>query len=415
MSVKNLEDLLSGGVQGRYVLVRSDLNVPLDSANGSSPQATLAETITDDGRVRAALPTIKKLAEAGAKVVVTAHLGRPKGEPDPKFSLAPVARRLSELLGAEVPLAGDLVGDSAKALTAGLAEGGVVLLENVRFDARETSKDAVDRSELAAELAALVPGGAFVSDGFGVVHRKQASVYEIASVLPAYAGGLVLAELDVLKKLTDDLARPYVVVLGGAKVSDKLGVIANLLTKVDRLLIGGGMAYTFLKAQGHEVGKSLLQEDQLDQVKGFLAEAEKRGVELVLPVDVLAATEFAADAAYDVVDAAAIPADRQGLDIGPRSRELFASKLADAATVFWNGPMGVFEFEAFAGGTRAVAEALVASEAFTVVGGGDSAAAVRQLGLPEDGFSHISTGGGASLEYLEGKELPGVVALEEKN
>ncbi|WP_329049271.1 phosphoglycerate kinase [Amycolatopsis sp. NBC_01488] len=404
MSVKNLDDLLGEGVQGRYVLVRSDLNVPLDG-----------DRITDDGRVRAALPTIKKLADAGAKVVVTAHLGRPKGEPDPKYTLAPVAKRLSELLGAEVALAGDLVGESAKALTGGLADGRVVLLENVRFDARETSKDAVDRSELAAELGALVPGGAFVSDGFGVVHRKQASVYEVASVLPAYAGGLVLAELDVLKKLTDDVQRPYVVVLGGAKVSDKLGVIANLLTKVDRLLIGGGMAYTFLKAQGHEVGNSLLQADQLDQVKGFLAEAEKRGVELVLPVDVLAATGFAADAEHEVVAATAIPADREGLDIGPATRELFAGKLADAKTVFWNGPMGVFEFEAFAGGTRAVAEALVKSDAFTVVGGGDSAAAVRQLGLPEDGFSHISTGGGASLEYLEGKELPGVVALEEKN
>ncbi|WP_290057354.1 phosphoglycerate kinase [Amycolatopsis solani] len=404
MTVKNLDDLLGEGVQGRYVLVRSDLNVPLDG-----------DRITDDGRVRAALPTIKKLADAGAKVVVTAHLGRPKGEPDPKYTLAPVAKRLSELLGAEVALAGDLVGESAKALTGGLADGGVVLLENVRFDARETSKDAADRSELAAELGALVPGGAFVSDGFGVVHRKQASVYEVASVLPAYAGGLVLAELDVLKKLTDDVQRPYVVVLGGAKVSDKLGVIANLLTKVDRLLVGGGMAYTFLKAQGHEVGQSLLQADQLDQVKGFLAEAEKRGVELVLPVDVLAATEFAADAEHEVVESTAIPADRQGLDIGPKSRELFASKLADAKTVFWNGPMGVFEFEAFSGGTRAVAEALVKSDAFTVVGGGDSAAAVRQLGLPEDGFSHISTGGGASLEYLEGKELPGVTALEEKN
>ncbi|MEU4525308.1 phosphoglycerate kinase [Amycolatopsis sp. NPDC024027] len=404
MTVKNLDDLLGEGVQGRYVLVRSDLNVPLDG-----------DRITDDGRVRAALPTIKKLADAGAKVVVTAHLGRPKGEPDPKYTLAPVAKRLSELLGAEVALAGDLVGESAKALTGGLAAGGVVLLENVRFDARETSKDAVDRSELAAELGALVPGGAFVSDGFGVVHRKQASVYEVASVLPAYAGGLVLAELDVLKKLTDDVKRPYVVVLGGAKVSDKLGVIANLLTKVDRLLIGGGMAYTFLKAQGHEVGNSLLQADQLDQVKGFLSEAEKRGVELVLPVDVLAATGFAADAEHEVVAATAIPADREGLDIGPETRELFAGKLADAATVFWNGPMGVFEFEAFSGGTRAVAEALVKSDAFTVVGGGDSAAAVRQLGLPEDGFSHISTGGGASLEYLEGKELPGVVALEEKN
>ncbi|WP_328615000.1 phosphoglycerate kinase [Amycolatopsis sp. NBC_00355] len=404
MTVKNLDDLLGEGVQGRYVLVRSDLNVPLDG-----------DRITDDGRVRAALPTIKKLADAGAKVVVTAHLGRPKGEPDPKYTLAPVAKRLSELLGAEATLAGDLVGESAKALTAGLADGGVVLLENVRFDARETSKDAVDRSELAAELGALVPGGAFVSDGFGVVHRKQASVYEVASVLPAYAGGLVLAELDVLKKLTDDVQRPYVVVLGGAKVSDKLGVIANLLTKVDRLLVGGGMAYTFLKAQGYEVGKSLLQADQLDQVKGFLAEAEKRGVELVLPVDVLAATGFSADAEHEVVAATAIPADREGLDIGPKTRELFASKLADAKTVFWNGPMGVFEFEAFAGGTRAVAEALVKSDAFTVVGGGDSAAAVRQLGLPEDGFSHISTGGGASLEYLEGKELPGVTALEEKN
>ncbi|MBE8516563.1 phosphoglycerate kinase [Amycolatopsis sp. H6(2020)] len=404
MSVKNIDDLLGEGVQGRYVLVRSDLNVPLDSGR-----------ITDDGRVRAALPTIKKLADAGAKVVITAHLGRPKGEPDAKYTLAPVAKRLSELLGAEVALAGDLVGESAKALTAGLADGGVVLLENVRFDARETSKDAVDRSELAAELGALVPGGAFVSDGFGVVHRKQASVYEVASVLPAYAGGLVLAELDVLKKLTDDVQRPYVVVLGGAKVSDKLGVIANLLTKVDRLLIGGGMAYTFLKAQGHEVGNSLLQADQLDQVKGFLAEAEKRGVELVLPVDVLAATGFAADAEHEVVAATAIPADREGLDIGPETRELFAGKLADAKTVFWNGPMGVFEFEAFSGGTRAVAEALVKSDAFTVVGGGDSAAAVRQLGLPEDGFSHISTGGGASLEYLEGKELPGVTALEEKN
>ncbi|MEV7044330.1 phosphoglycerate kinase [Amycolatopsis sp. NPDC051061] len=404
MTVKNLDDLLGEGVQGRYVLVRSDLNVPLDGSR-----------ITDDGRVRAALPTIKKLAEAGAKVVVTAHLGRPKGEPDPKYTLAPVAQRLSELLGAEVTLAGDLVGESAKALTGGLADGGVVLLENVRFDARETSKDAVDRSELAAELGALVPGGAFVSDGFGVVHRKQASVYEVASVLPAYAGGLVLAELDVLKKLTDDVQRPYVVVLGGAKVSDKLGVIANLLTKVDRLLIGGGMAYTFLKAQGHEVGNSLLQADQLDQVKGFLAEAGKRGVELVLPVDVLAATGFSADAEHEVVEATAIPADREGLDIGPETRELFAGKLADAKTVFWNGPMGVFEFEAFSGGTRAVAEALVKSDAFTVVGGGDSAAAVRQLGLPEDGFSHISTGGGASLEYLEGKELPGVTALEEKN
>jgi phosphoglycerate kinase len=403
MAVNTLEDLFSEGVSGRRVLVRSDLNVPLDG-----------ETITDDGRVRAALPTIQKLAEAGAKVVVTAHLGRPKGEPDPKFSLRPVAKRLSELLGFDVALAADVVGESAKATVGSQADGSVVLLENVRFDARETSKVESERAELAAELAALVgSGGAFVSDGFGVVHRKQASVYEIARVLPAYAGGLVLAELEVLRKLTEELNRPYVVVLGGAKVSDKLGVIANLLTKVDRLLIGGGMAYTFLKAQGHEVGRSLLQADQLDQVSGFLAEAEKRGVELVLPVDVLAATTFAPDAEFDVVDATSIPADREGLDIGPKTRELFAGKLADAATVFWNGPMGVFEFEAFAGGTKAVAQAIADGDPFSVVGGGDSAAAVRQLGLPEDGFSHISTGGGASLEYLEGKELPGVAVLGE--
>jgi phosphoglycerate kinase len=403
MALKTLEDLFSEGVSGRRVLVRSDLNVPLDG-----------ETITDDGRVRAALPTIQKLAEAGAKVVVTAHLGRPKGEPDPKFSLRPVAQRLSELLGFDAALAADVVGESAKASVGSQADGSVVLLENVRFDARETSKVESERAELAAELAALVGSdGAFVSDGFGVVHRKQASVYEIARVLPAYAGGLLLAELEVLRRLTEELTRPYVVVLGGAKVSDKLGVIANLLTKVDRLLIGGGMAYTFLKAQGHEVGQSLLQADQLDQVSGFLADAEKRGVELVLPVDVLAATNFAPDAEFDVVDATSIPADREGLDIGPKTRELFAGKLADAATVFWNGPMGVFEFEAFAGGTKAVAQAIADGDAFSVVGGGDSAAAVRQLGLPEDGFSHISTGGGASLEYLEGKELPGVAVLEE--
>jgi phosphoglycerate kinase len=404
MALKTLEDLFSAGVSGRRVFVRSDLNVPLDGSK-----------ITDDGRVRAAVPTIKRLVEAGAKVVVAAHLGRPKGEPDPKFSLAPVAGRLGELLGTEVTLAGDVVGESAKAAVAAQADGSVVLLENVRFDARETSKVEAERAGLAAELAALVGSeGAFVSDGFGVVHRKQASVYDIARQLPAYAGGLVLAEVEVLRKLTEELNRPYVVVLGGAKVSDKLGVIANLLTKVDKLLIGGGMAYTFLKAQGHEVGNSLLQADQLDQVSGFLVEAEKRGVELVLPVDVLAATGFAPDAEFDVVDATAIPADREGLDIGPKTRELFASKLADAETVFWNGPMGVFEFEAFAGGTKAVAQAIADGNAFSVVGGGDSAAAVRQLGLPEDGFSHISTGGGASLEYLEGKELPGVAILEEQ-
>ncbi|WP_309118026.1 phosphoglycerate kinase [Saccharothrix sp.] len=387
--MKTLSDLIAEGVSGRRVLVRADLNVPLDG-----------DKITDDGRVRASVPTLKALVDGGARVLVAAHLGRPKGEPDPKFSLAPVAVRLGELLGQTVELG-----------TEAGADGTVTLLENIRFDPRETSKVDAEREAFADELAAKAD--AFVSDGFGVVHRKQASVYDVAKKLPHYAGGLVLAEVEVLHKLTEDLQRPYVVVLGGAKVSDKLGVIANLLTKVDRLLIGGGMAYTFLKAQGHEVGGSLLQEDQLEQVSGFLAEAGKRGVELVLPVDVLAATHFAADAEFEVVKTDAIPADRQGLDIGPETRELFAAKLADAKTVFWNGPMGVFEFEAFAGGTRAVAEALVKSEAFTVVGGGDSAAAVRALGLPEDGFSHISTGGGASLEFLEGKELPGVSVLED--
>lgn len=394
-----MKDLSEFDVKGRRVLVRADLNVPLDG-----------DVITDDGRIRASVPTIRELADKGARVVVCAHLGRPKGEPNPRYSLAPVAKRLGELLGAEVVFATDVVGDSAQDVVKALQDGQVALLENLRFEPGEESKDDALRAAFAEKLAALAE--VYVGDGFGAVHRKHASVYDVPLLLPHAAGRLVVAEVEVLKKLTDDLARPYVVVLGGAKVSDKLGVIGNLLTKVDRLLIGGGMAYTFLAAQGYEVGQSLLQKDQLDQVRGFLNEAAKRGVELVLPVDVLAATEFAEDAEYEVVDATAIPADRQGLDIGPRSRELFASKLADARTVFWNGPMGVFEFEAFSGGTRAVAEALVQSEAFTVVGGGDSAAAVRKLGLPEDGFSHISTGGGASLEYLEGKTLPGLVALE---
>ncbi|MBP2703474.1 phosphoglycerate kinase [Microbispora sp. RL4-1S] len=387
-------------VKGRRVFVRADLNVPLDG-----------ETITDDGRIRASVPTIRKLIERGAKVVVAAHLGRPKGSPTPKYSLAPVSRRLAELLGEDVAFATDVVGDSARATVDALQDGQVALLENLRFEPGEESKDDSVRGEFADRLAALAE--LYVGDGFGAVHRKHASVYDLPKRLPHAAGDLVLAEVEVLKRLTEDPARPYVVILGGAKVSDKLGVIANLLSKVDRLLVGGGMAYTFLKAQGHEVGKSLLQEDQLDQVRGFLDEAAARGVELVLPVDVLAATHFAADAPHEVVASTAIPADREGLDIGPKTRELFASKLADARTVFWNGPMGVFEFEAFSGGTRAVAEALIGSEAFTVVGGGDSAAAVRLLGLPEDGFSHISTGGGASLEYLEGKTLPGLAALEE--
>ncbi|MFI7453410.1 phosphoglycerate kinase [Nonomuraea sp. NPDC049714] len=395
--MRKLDDL---DVKGRRVLVRADLNVPLDG-----------ETITDDGRIRASVPTITALAEAGAKVIVCAHLGRPKGQPKPEFSLRPVARRLGELLGQDVAFATDVAGPGAQSAVAGLQEGQVALLENLRYEPGEESKDDATRRAFAERLAALAE--LYVGDGFGAVHRKHASVYDVPALLPHAAGGLVVAEVEVLRKLTEDTERPYVVVLGGAKVSDKLGVIANLLTKVDRLLVGGGMAYTFLAAQGHEVGNSLLQADQLDQVRGFLDEAAKRGVDLVLPVDVLAATGFAEDAPYDVVDATRIPADREGLDIGPETRELFAAKLADARTVFWNGPMGVFEFGAFAGGTRAVAEALIASDAFTVVGGGDSAAAVRRLGLAEDGFSHISTGGGASLEYLEGKTLPGLAALED--
>ncbi|TDD01945.1 phosphoglycerate kinase [Saccharopolyspora terrae] len=397
--MKNLDDLLSEGVRGRRVLVRADLNVPLDG-----------DKITDDGRVRASLPTVTKLTEAGAQVVLTAHLGRPKGEPDPQFSLAPVARRLGELLGSDVALAGDLVGESAKSTVAGLADGGVALLENVRFDARETSKDDAERESLAADLAALVgDGAAFVSDGFGVMHRKQASVFDVAKKLPAYAGGLVLAEVEVLRTLTGDAKRPYAVVLGGSKVSDKLGVIKALLPKVDKLLIGGGMAYTFLAAQGYGVGSSLLQEDQIDNTKKLLADAADK---IVLPVDIVAGDRFAADAEKQTVDADAIPDGWMGLDIGPRSVEQFAEVLRGAGTVFWNGPAGVFEFPAFAEGTRGIAQAIVDSEAFSVVGGGDSAAAVRTLGLPEDGFSHISTGGGASLEYLEGKELPGVQVLE---
>lgn len=398
MSMSTIDDL--GDVRGRRVLVRSDLNVPLQDG-----------VIGDDGRIRASVPTITKLADKGARVIVCAHLGRPKGQVKPEFSLAPVAKRLGELLGREVRFATDTVGDSAQATVDALQDGEVALLENLRFEAGETSKDDAERGAFADRLAALAE--LYVGDGFGAVHRKHASVYDVPQRLPHAAGGLIAAEVEVLRRLTGEPARPYVVVLGGAKVSDKLGVIANLLGKVDRLIIGGGMAYTFLKAQGHEVGNSLLQEDQLDQVRGFIEEARKRDVDLVLPIDVLAATEFAPDAPHEAVEATAIPADREGLDIGLRTRELFASKLADAATVFWNGPMGVFEFDAFAGGTRAVAEALIASKAFTVVGGGDSAAAVRKLGLPEDGFSHISTGGGASLEYLEGKTLPGLAVLED--
>ncbi len=398
--MKTIDSL--GDLRGKRVLVRSDFNVPLDGT-----------TITDDGRIRAALPTLKRLTDAGAKVVVTAHLGRPKGEPDAKYSLAPVAARLGELLGAPVTLAQDTVGESAKATVAALGDGEVALLENIRFDPRETSKVDAERESLAADLASLAD--AYVSDGFGVVHRKQASVYDIAKVLPSAVGELVLKEVDSLKKATEDPARPYVVVLGGSKVSDKLGVIANLLTKADRLLIGGGMVFTFLAAKGYSVGNSLLEADQIETVKGYLADAEKAGVEIVLPTDILAADSFAADSPYEVVPADAIPDGKIGLDIGPESQKLFASKIVDAKTVVWNGPAGVFEFEAFSGGTRAVAQALVdatANGAFTIVGGGDSAAAVRILGFDEAGFSHISTGGGASLEFLEGKSLPGLAVLE---
>lgn len=403
MTVKTLQDLLADGVEGRGVLVRSDLNVPLD--NG---------VITDPGRIIASAPTIRALAEAGAKVVVTAHLGRPKGEPDPALSLAPVAARLGEELGRNVQLAGDVVGQDALARSEGLTDGDVLLLENIRFDPRETSKDDAQRAKLAAALVELVgDDGAFVSDGFGVVHRKQASVYDVAKLLPHYAGTLVAAEVDVLAKLTENTERPYAVVLGGSKVSDKLAVIEALAPKVDTLVIGGGMCFTFLAAQGLSVGSSLLQEEMIDTCTQLL---ERYADVIHLPRDIVAAAAFGADAEAKIVPANEIPDGWMGLDIGPESVDRFAALLTEARTVFWNGPMGVFEFEKFAAGTRGVAEAIVTATgkgAFTVVGGGDSAAAVRALGLPEDGFSHISTGGGASLEYLEGKELPGISVLDE--
>ncbi|HKG51573.1 MAG TPA: phosphoglycerate kinase [Actinomycetales bacterium] len=388
-----------GDLRGKRVLVRSDLNVPLDGT-----------TITDDGRIRASVPTIQRLRDAGARVVVCAHLGRPKGAPEARYSLAPAAARLSELLGAPVPLAEDTVGEGAHRTVAGLTDGDVAMLENLRFNPGETSKDDAERGAFANQLAELAD--AYVSDGFGVVHRKQASVYDVAKRLPHAAGGLVLTEVEVLQRLTRDPQRPYVVVLGGSKVSDKLGVIENLLRTADRLLIGGGMVFTFLAAQGHEVGSSLLERDQLDTVRGYLATAADRGVDVVLPTDVVAATAFSADADHEVVPVDSFPADRIGLDIGPESARAFAARLADAATVFWNGPMGVFEMEPYSYGTRAVAQALLDSKAFSVVGGGDSAAAVRTLGFDEKAFGHISTGGGASLEYLEGKTLPGLTVLE---
>ncbi|MFI6206706.1 phosphoglycerate kinase [Streptomyces sp. NPDC051041] len=403
--MKTIDELLSEGVAGKRVFVRADLNVPLDGT-----------AITDDGRIRAVLPTVKALADAGARVVVASHLGRPKGAPDPAFSLAPAAARLGELLGADVAFAEDTVGESATSTVSGLADGQVAVLENLRFNPGETAKDDADRGAFADRLAALAD--VYVGDGFGAVHRKHASVFDLPKKLPHYAGHLIATEVGVLRKLTEDVKRPYVVALGGAKVSDKLAVIDQLLGRADRLLIGGGMAYTFLKAKGYEVGKSLLQEDQIPAVTEYLERAEKQGVELVLPVDALVSTDFPdlktkAPANPAVVAADAIPADQEGLDIGPETRKLYASKLADAATVFWNGPMGVFEHPDYAEGTKAVAQALVDSQGFTVVGGGDSAAAVRTLGFDEQAFGHISTGGGASLEYLEGKTLPGLAALED--
>ena len=399
--MRTIEDL--GDLSGKTVLLRSDLNVPLDDAG----------RITDDGRVRASVPTVQALTGKGARVVVCAHLGRPKGEVNPKFSLAPAAQRLSELLGAPVPLAQDTVGESARATVEALQDGDVAMLENLRFNKGETAKSSDERAEFARQLAALAD--VYVSDGFGVVHREQASVYDVAKLLPHAAGLLVRGEVEVLQRLTDP-ERPYAVALGGAKVSDKLGVIENLLGKADLLLIGGGMVFTFLKAQGHEVGGSLLEEDQVERVRGYLDEAKRRGVEIVLPVDIVAASEFSADAEQDVVAADAIPADRMGLDIGPESSSLFADTIRTARTVFWNGPMGAFEMAPYAAGTKALAQALVDATgegALTVVGGGDSAAAVRQLGFADSDFTHISTGGGASLEYLEGKTLPGLTVLEE--
>lgn len=403
--MKTIDELVDEGVGGKRVFVRADLNVPLSGT-----------TITDDGRIRAVVPTIAKLAEAGAKVIVASHLGRPKGAPDPQFSLAPVAARLGELLGTQVAFATDTVGESARATVDSLTDGSVALLENLRFNPGETSKDDAERGAFADQLAALAE--VYVGDGFGAVHRKHASVYDLPARLPHAAGLLIATEVAVLRKLTDEVSRPYAVVLGGAKVSDKLGVIDHLLDRADRILIGGGMLFTFLKAQGHEVGKSLVQEDQLDTVAEYLERAKAKGVEFVLPLDIVAAPSFpdlknpvAGNPVTVSVDA--FPGDLMGLDIGPESRKLFASKLADTATVFWNGPMGVFEHPDYAEGTRAVAQALIDSPAFTVVGGGDSAAAVRILGFDENAFGHISTGGGASLEYLEGKTLPGLAALED--
>jgi len=401
MALRTLDSL--GSLAGKRVIVRVDFNVPLKDG-----------VITDDGRVRAAIPTLRALVEQGARVIAVSHLGRPDGAPDAKYSLAPVATRLSELLGQDVAFATDTVGDSARDVVAGLEAGQVAVLENLRFNAGETAKDDATRRGFAEQLAAH--GDALVSDGFGVVHRKQASVYDLAELLPSAAGLLIEKEVDVLDRLTERPERPYAVVLGGSKVSDKLGVIEHLLPRVDKILVGGGMLFTFLAAQGHKVGKSLLEVDQLDTVRGYMETARERGVELILPVDAVMASGFAADADHVVASADALEdtdfgADGMGLDIGPKTAELFADAIRGAKTVFWNGPMGVFEMAAFAAGTKTVAQALTEVDGLSVVGGGDSAAAVRQLGFTDDAFGHISTGGGASLEFLEGKKLPGLEIL----
>lgn len=401
MTLRTLDSL--GSLAGKRVIVRCDLNVPVKDG-----------VITDDGRVRASLATLDALLTQGARVVVISHLGRPDGEPKDEFSLAPVAQRLSELLGKPVTFASDTVGDAAAEAVAGLEDGDIALLENLRFNAAETSKDAGEREAFAARLAAF--GDVFVSDGFGVVHRKQASVFELASALPSAAGLLIAAELDVLDRLTENPERPYTVVLGGSKVSDKLGVIGHLLPRVDTLLIGGGMMFTFLAALGHSVGSSLLEADQIETVKGYLADAKERGVEIVLPTDVVVAASFSGDADHEVTAADAIESTSfgssgLGLDIGPETATLFAERIQASKTVFWNGPMGVFELEPFAAGTKTIAQALTDVDGLGVVGGGDSAAAVRALGFTDDQFGHISTGGGASLEFLEGKRLPGLEVL----
>ncbi len=418
MTLHSLDELIADGVRGRYVLVRSDLNVPLDGPDDH-------RSVTDDGRIKASFPVISKLAQAGARVLVCAHLGRPKGKPEAKYSLKPAADRLAEIASAQsvkVSLASDTTGESARGLSAAMADGDVLVLENVRFDERETSKDQSARSALAGELAGLTGGdGAYVDDAFGAVHRRHASVYDVAGLLPAYQGDLVQTELSVLQKLTAETPRPYVVVLGGSKVSDKLAVIENLIGKADSILVGGGMVFTFLAAQGFKVGTSLLEQDQVPSVRDYLQRAADAGTTFVLPTDIVVAAKFAADADHEVVPAedmegGRLGADCAGLDIGPDSAALFAERIRSARTVFWNGPMGVFEFPAFAEGTRAVAHALTdatAAGGFTVVGGGDSAAAVRTLGFTDDKFGHISTGGGASLEFLEGKELPGLTALDD--